>query len=156
MTCSGNARVVRALTCLGVACLLSSCGSSSAQTSMEPPGIDAKAAKRLAAQARVVEARLRAGDGCGAAAAAGTLQRQAARAVTAGSVSPALGMELRQSIDALAGHISCTPEKTLDEPASFEPEAAQKEPKDGKAPKGKNGRKNDRKHRGHGHDEGEH
>jgi hypothetical protein len=79
-----------------VACalLVAACGSSSRTGSIQSP-----VAKRLAAESDQIAARLRAGDGCGAAQLARKLQQDVRTAAP----------RLRASVDGIAAEIVCVP-----------------------------------------------
>jgi hypothetical protein len=91
------------------AVLAPACGGSE-QAAPPDPILPRALAESLAAQSEVVAARLDAGDSCGAAEEATSLQATALAAIEDGEIPPAFADELEATVTELAGEIRCEEE----------------------------------------------
>jgi hypothetical protein len=92
------------------------CGDAARHTTPPPaPKLSSALAEQLAAQSDDVAAKLDAGDGCGALAAAQELQRRTIAAINADRVPAALQEPLSAAANDLPARIHCAPPPPVDE-----------------------------------------
>jgi hypothetical protein len=91
------------------AAALAGCGGAKQHAAPPQPKLPAALAQQLAAQSDAVAAKLDAGDGCGALAAAQSLQQLTIAAINAHRVPAALQETLSAAVNDLPGRIHCAP-----------------------------------------------
>jgi hypothetical protein len=92
---------------LASAALLAPACGGSGETAPAAQKLPRALAESLAAQSEAVAARLDAGDSCGAAEEATSLQATALAAIEDGEIPPAFADELKATVTELAGQIRC-------------------------------------------------